>query len=164
MAHEVIIRDVRPEDVEAIVDIAVAAWEPINAYRRDLMGDELFAAAVPDWRGRKARDVRSACAGGSTTRVCVAEEDGQVVGFVTFYVHEASGIGEIGNNAVHPSFRGRGIATAMYRHAFEKLQERGMRFVRAGTGGDPAHAPARRAYERAGFSLQIPYVHYYRKL
>jgi ribosomal protein S18 acetylase RimI-like enzyme len=164
MAHSVVIRDVRPEDVEAIVDIALAAWEPINVYRRKVMEDELFAAAVPDWQGRKARDIRSACAPGSGATVCVAEDGGQIVGFVTFYVHDASRIGEIGNNAVHPAFRGKGIATAMYQHAFERLRERGMRFVRAATGGDQAHAPARRAYERAGFSLRMPYVHYYCKL
>jgi hypothetical protein len=40
----------------------------------------------------------------------------------------------------------------------------GMRVATVGTGGDPSHAPARRAYEKAGFNLQIPSVWMYRKL
>jgi len=39
-----------------------------------------------------------------------------------------------------------------------------MRFVEVTTGGDPSHAPVRRAYERAGFSVQLPTITYYRKL
>ena len=33
-----------------------------------------------------------------------------------------------------------------------------------GTGGDPSHAPARRAYEKAGFGPAIPSLYYYRAL
>ena len=32
-----------------------------------------------------------------------------------------------------------------------------------GTGGDPGHAPARRAYEQAGFTA-LPIVNYVKKL
>jgi AAA domain len=38
-----------------------------------------------------------------------------------------------------------------------------MKYVRVDTGGDPSHAPARRAYEKARF-LPIPVVHYFRTL
>ena len=86
---------------------------------------------------------------------------------VLFRVIEAvrdAGIGEIGNNAVHPDLRGQGIGPRMYQYAFDRLRERGMRYVKVGTGGDPAHAPARRAYEKAGFTIQLPGVEYYREL
>jgi hypothetical protein len=39
-----------------------------------------------------------------------------------------------------------------------------MRFAKVHTGLDPSHAPARRAYEKAGFTTQLPTVDYYRKL
>ena len=32
------------------------------------------------------------------------------------------------------------------------------------TGGDSAHASARRAYQKAGFTVQLPGVTYYREL
>lgn len=161
--NEIVIRDLEPADVEAAVAIAVAAWEPIFAYFRETMGAELFAAACPNWQQEKARQVRAACEGDERGGVCVAEMDGRVAGFITFYT-KGSGIGEIGNNAVHPASQGRGIGTRMYRHAFERLKEQGMRFVKVHTGGDPAHAPARRAYEKAGFDIKLPTVEYYRKL
>jgi hypothetical protein len=43
-------------------------------------------------------------------------------------------------------------------------QAAGMRYATVGTGGDPSHEPARRAYEKAGFSVHIPSVYMYREL
>jgi len=164
MTDGILIREVRPEDVDALVDIAVAAWEPVKAARRQIMGEELFAALNHDWEQRKARQVRSDCAPESRAMVCVAEDAGRLVGFAAYYINETTGVGQIGNNAVHAEAQGKGIAGKMYEYAFDRLRERGMRFVHVGTGGDPGHAPARRAYEKAGFNIRDPKVHYYRKL
>ena len=166
---DLLIRALKPADVEALVEIAVAAWTPIYAGYRQTMGEELFAAAFPDWPAEKARQVRSACDPARSESahgalVGVAERDGQVAGFVTCYANGRSGIGEIGNNAVHPDAQGQGIGPRLYAYAFARLRERGMRYVKVGTGGDPAHAPARRAYEKAGFAVQLPGVEYYREL
>jgi len=163
VSDDIVIRDLAPEDVEAIAAIAVAAWEPIFAGFREAMGEDLFAAACPNWRQEKARQVRAACEAGNAAGVSVAEAGGRVVGFATFYV-KASGLGEIGNNAVHPDCQGRGIGPRMYEHVFGRLRAKGARFVKVHTGGDPAHAPARRAYEKAGFALRLPTVDYYRPL
>jgi len=163
-APDIVIRELKPGDVEAVVEIAVAAWAPIFSFYRRVMGEDLFAAAHPNWQVEKARQVRTACDTGSRVVVCVAEAEGQVVGFITFHADDASGIGEIGNNAVHPEFQGQGIGARMYDHALDRLRERGMRFARVRTGLDPAHAPARRAYEKVGFSIQLPSVEYYRRL
>lgn len=164
MTDRITIRNVRPEDVETLVEIAIAAWEPINAARMQILGGELFTALRADWRTWKAEQVRSACAPDGRARVCVAEDGGRVVGFATYYVNESSGVGELGNNAVHTDARGKGIGGKMYEYVFDRLRERGMRFVAVHTGGDSGHAAARRAYEKAGFNIQDPKVHYYRKL
>ena len=161
---DAIVREVRPEDVEAAATIAVAAWEPIYAHYRSVMGEEMFRALYPDWHARKAEQVRRACATGSGVHARVAELDGAVVGFVTFQADPKSGVGEIANNAVHPSAQGRGIAQKMYAHVFDAMRALGVRVVKVTTGGDPAHAPARRAYERAGIAVQLPSVTYYRSL
>jgi ribosomal protein S18 acetylase RimI-like enzyme len=168
--QEIEIRSLEPSDVEAVVEIAVAAWQPIYAVYRQIMGDELFLAAHPDWQQEKARQVRDGCAPVNHTIAAVAElspRDGQparLVGFVTGYVRAALGIGEIGNNAVHPDWQGRGIALCLYEYAFDRLRERGVRYVKVITGGDPSHAPARRAYQKAGFEIALPHVEYYREL
>mgnify|MGYP001812464418 CR=1 FL=1 len=170
MVQQVRIRPLRPSDVDAVVEIAIAAWQPIVARLRQEMGDELFMLAHPDWQQAKARWVRKACAPGSSAIVAVAEvpqNNGQaaiVVGFCIGYARPALGIGEIGNNAVHPDWQRRGIATRLYQYVFEQLRERGMRYVQVRTGGGLAHAPARRAYQKAGFDVAMPEVEYYRKL
>lgn len=168
MMDELVVRDLEPADVEAAVEIAVAAWEPIFASFRQVLGEELFAVEHPDWRADKARQVRSACesacASGDEALACVAELGGRVVGFVTCYPFPRRRIGEIGNNAVRPDHQGKGIAGRMYEYAFRRMRELGLAFVRVRTGGDPSHAPARRAYEKAGFETCWPDVTYYRKL
>ncbi|MFH1084498.1 MAG: GNAT family N-acetyltransferase [Chloroflexota bacterium] len=157
------IRPLRAEEVETLVAIAVAAWEPIFAMYRQTLGEELFALETPDWRAKKADQIRRGCAPDSRAAVFVAERAGKIVGFVTCYTH-ASGVGEIGNNAVWPAERGQGIAPRLYEHALAHLRAQGMGYVKVGTGLDPAHAPARRAYEKVGFEVAVPAVTYYRKL
>jgi ribosomal protein S18 acetylase RimI-like enzyme len=172
---KMIVRPLEPADVEAVVEVALAAWAPIYASYRRIMGDELFRTAHPDWRREKARQVRDGCAPagtrvGAAAIAAVAElppGDGQparLVGFVTAYVRASLGIGEIGNNAVHPDWQGQGIAPRLYEYAFDCLRERGMRYVKVLTGGDPSHAPARHAYQKVGFEIALPHVEYYREL
>ena len=67
-------------------------------------------------------------------------------------------VGEIGLNAVHPDNSGQGIGTEMYKFAVDKLKLGGMQVATVATGGDPSHEPARRAYEKSGFNVQIPSV------
>ena len=71
---------------------------------------------------------------------------------------------EMGLNAVHPDHAGQGIGTWMYRETLVRMKALGAEVVEVGTGGDAAHAPARRAYEKAGFHTAIPGVHFYRTL
>ena len=73
-------------------------------------------------------------------------------------------IGEIGNNAVHPDWRQKGIAQQLYAAALQHFRDQGMRFARVQTGMDGAHAPARRAYERAGFDIHHEDITYHMKL
>jgi ribosomal protein S18 acetylase RimI-like enzyme len=73
-------------------------------------------------------------------------------------------MGIIGNNAVDPDCGLKGIGQQMYRFALERFRAEGMAWANVDTGLDEGHAPARRAYERAGFDITISSIHYYRKL
>lgn len=63
-----------------------------------------------------------------------------------------------------PEFSGEGIGTKLYEFANDTMKAAGMIVATVATGGDNSHAPARRAYEKAGFNVQIPSVWYYRTL
>lgn len=131
-------------------------------FRREY-GEALFDLMVPDANTAKGEQVRNTCLS-HPDRVLVCEQDGECVGFVTFRIDSAKGIGEIGNNAVAPAWRSRGIAQQMYAAVLELMRDRGMRFARVRTGLDEAHAPARQAYERAGFNIHHEDVDYFMEL
>ena len=123
-----------------------------------MLGDDLYTCVFPDWRAEKARQVRNGCQPGSSVQVLVAELEGRVVGFCLLPRQQDTGVGGSGNNAVRPDFQGRGIAPQLYEEVFRRMKAAGMRAVRVTTGGDPAHAPARRAYEKVGFERFTPSV------
>jgi GNAT superfamily N-acetyltransferase len=116
-----------------------------------------------DWRQYQARAVREVLAG-EATRVWVAEHDAGVVGFVaaTFFDPERK-LGEIVMLAVDPDHQGHGLGTALTESATDWLRDAGMLVAMIGTGGDPGHAPARRVYEKADYTL-IPMARYFKAL
>jgi len=86
----------------------------------------------------------------------VVEAKNEIVGFVSIRINLETTVGEIGLNAVKPSYSGKGIGTKMYDFANVELKAAGMRVATVAT--DESHAPARRAYEKSGFHVQIPSV------
>ena len=157
------VRPFRDTDLPLLVDIGNRAWQGIYTMFRETYGDELFALLVPEPDTAKGEQIRSH-ATKHPEWVFVCEEAGQIVGFVTFSLDRARGIGAIGNNARDPRCCLKGIGQQMYAAVLEYFKENGMRYAQVHTGLDAAHAPARRAYERAGFNVQHQDVNYYLKL
>lgn len=157
------IRGYQPADLPVLMEIGNRAWAGIYTEFRRIYGDELFTVIVPDPATVKGEQIRAHCEA-HPDWVLVAEDEGRVQGFVTFRLDRERGIGEIGNNAVAPELQGQGIAQHLYQAAFARFRAEGMRFAKVVTGMDPAHAPARRAYERAGFDLRREDAVYHRKL
>jgi ribosomal protein S18 acetylase RimI-like enzyme len=86
------------------------------------------------------------------------------VGFATVALNAFhNGMGVVDMIAVEPEFQRRGIATALMNRSADHMRERGMDIAVVETGGDPGHAPARAAYEAAGFTL-LPIARYFRML
>jgi GNAT superfamily N-acetyltransferase len=153
------IREFRDDDLDAIVEFSVRAWEPIFASFRQVLGDPIFFRLYPDWETDQAEAVRAGCTN-EAHDVFVAVADGRPVGFSTVALnafHE--GMGVVDMIAVDPDYQRRGIAARLMDRSIEHMQERGMDIVAVGTGGDPGHAPARALYEERGFTL-IPAARY----
>lgn len=51
----------------------------------------------------------------------------------------------------------------MFQHVLAEMKAKGMKMVDVTTGGDSSHAPARRTYEKCGFTA-LPLVKYYKVL
>lgn len=145
-------------------EIRAAAFAPVFASFRALLGDELYQLAQARSDEAQAGYLASLLAPDSGWEVYAAELDGIITGFVSLQLNHETGVGEIGLNAVHPDYAGAGIGTAMLEFALQRMRQAGMRVATVSTGGDPSHAPARRAYQKAGFEVSIPSVWLCRKL
>lgn len=157
-------RIARPEDEPRLQSIRAAAFAPIFASFRALLGDEIYDLAQR--RGDEAQVglLTSLMTPDPNKTLYVALSGSEIVGFVAVLLDHESGLGEIGLNAVDPLHAGRGIGAAMYEFALEHMRRAGMKVATVSTGGDPSHAPARRAYEKVGFDAVIPSVWMCRKL
>ena len=163
MMAEPTFRPAREEDIAAIREIAKLAWTPIYEHFREQMGEDLWRREYPgDPLERKADSVESFFRE-DPEHGFVTELDGEVVGFLTYMLRDTK-VGVVGNNAVGPSAQGKGIGSAQYRECLRRFREAGMEYATVHTGLDPAHGPARRAYEKVGFEAIRPHVEYYMKL
>ena len=157
------IRACRAEDVETIKQIGNRAWQPIYDMYLDTYGEDLFARMVSDRHATKGEQIQSHW-DRRPDCIYVCEIADAIIGFVTFHIDTESGFGEIGNNAVDPACGLKGIGQQLYAAVLERFREDGLTHAKVGTGLDEAHAPARRAYERAGFDIQRQDVTYFMKL
>jgi GNAT superfamily N-acetyltransferase len=155
------IRALTPADINAVVAFSLRAWAPVFASFAQVLGPQIYAKIYPDWLTSQAAEVAKVCAS-ATTWVAVADD--KPVGFVaTVPDSEGPGTAEIEMLAVDPDHQRHGIAAALIDFAVEQLRDSGVSVVAVGTGGDPGHEAARRAYEKAGF-LPLPLVRYYKAI
>lgn len=157
-----IIRRYEPSDEDAVVGLSLRAWEPVFAALEETLGRELFNRLRGDWRAGQATEVRDVLAD-PDKQVWVAELGHEVVGFVAATLHGDASLGEIYMIAVEPKVQGHGIGAQLTEVATQWLQQSGMRVAMVETGGDRGHAPARRVYDKAGYTA-LPSVRFFKAL
>ncbi|HEX5586778.1 MAG TPA: GNAT family N-acetyltransferase [Acidimicrobiia bacterium] len=158
-----VIREYRPTDCEAVVALALRAWEPVFASIREALGDEIDTLLHgTDWKAYQQRAVEDALAD-EAMRVWVAATGDTVVAFMAVSLDAERSIGELWMIAVDPSAQNHGLGTSLTNLATDWMRDAGMKTAMIGTGGDPGHAPARRAYDKAGYT-PLPIVQYYKAL
>ena len=155
---DVKIRHASASDKERVSEIARDAWRDIFEGFREQLGEEIYNTVYAgDPLEKKAAAVRDSLDEG----MCfVAEYDGEVVGFATYVINGK--VGMLSNNAV--ALRGHGIAGLLHERVFQEFKSHGCTVAGVTTGLDAAHAPARRAYEKDGFTNSVETVMYYKKI
>jgi ribosomal protein S18 acetylase RimI-like enzyme len=114
-----------------------------------------------DWRWRKARHIDDDVAR-DATGVFVAEEDGQVVGYITTWQDRAAGIGHIPNLAVAASHRNQGLGRALLEHAMNHFRAAGLSHAKIETLAQ--NAIGNHLYPSLGFVEVARQVHFVAKL
>lgn len=157
------IRPLAGDDIGDVVRLSLLAWAPVFDSFRQVLGPRIYELVYPDWRAQQREVVERYCRDAEKAPVLVAEVDGLVVGFIAYSVDLQDKTGEVELLAVHPDHQNRGIGTELNRFVLDRMRERGVALAVVGTGGGPGHAPARRSYEKAGYT-RLPLVRYYKAL
>jgi len=150
-------------DLEAIVDLSLLAWELVFASFHKIFGEGIFSILYPDWREVQKKGVIGVCNDSNKYHTIVAEQNHRIVGFLSYEIKKEEEKGEVILLAVHPDFQNDGIGTDLNIYALDKMKEARMKLAVVETGGDGSHAPARRSYEKAGYT-GLPLVRYFKEL
>ena len=167
MEEKIVIRNSIPEDADRIGEIFDMNWTAINLNYKSLIGDELYDIYYGDLKVRMEGNVKMIKERSLDSKTCIVTlVDGVVAAFATYRTDVKNGvkIGIVGFNACDPAYKGRGIAGKQYAVIFDKMREDGCVAAQVHTGLDNMHAPARRAYEKAGFEKNLPDINYFMML
>jgi predicted N-acetyltransferase YhbS len=157
------IRTYVDKDIEEIVELSLLAWEPVFNSFREILGETIYSVLYPDWKKSQREGVEKICKDNEKYSTIVAECDHKVLGFISYKLRVEDKTGEVLLLAVHPEHQNDGIGTILNKVALEKMKAAGMKMAVVETGGDESHAPARRSYEKAGYTA-LPIVRYFKDL
>lgn len=144
--EELILRDAKDSERELIAEVMLESYQQ-------------YAFDMPQERWEQYRDsIRNSVYGNVPYARIVAEIDGRIVGSVQMFLSSEAAYGnpEMGIHspiirllAVHPSARGRGVATALIRDAARRALELGATTLNLHTSDMMASAV--KLYEKLGF-------------
>ncbi len=157
----VIIRPFKNSDMNYLITLTLLAFEPIFISFEKILGSHIYANIYPDWRKRQTEGVEKISQDNKIS-LWVADVDEKVVGYIAFEIYEDA-TAEVQLLAVHPEYQNHGIGTQLNTFVLQKMKANGIKLVIVSTGGDESHAPARRSYEKAGYTA-LPLVKYYQAL
>ena len=161
----IVIEDAKKTDMEACKEIFLIVWDGIHGVYADLIGEELHDVFFDNWQGNVDNGfVASFVTAMGENRAFVAKDEDKVVGFAYYRALEEHKTANIGYSAVRPEYKKKGIGSMLYQKMMDSMKAEGFQYVSVSTGLDDAHAPARKAYERAGFQKNLPSVRYFQKL
>jgi len=155
------IRLYKPNDLEELLEITLLAFESIFESFKKILGPCIYPIIYPDWRRSQTEGVEK-ISQNNKIFLWIAEVDEKVVGYIAYEQYDNQ-TAEVQLLAVHPEYQNRGIGTQLNNFALQKMRQGGMKMAIVSTGGDESHAPARRSYEKAGYTA-LPLVKYYQDL
>ena len=124
------IRKYRESDRQALKEITAEAFRGVSI---DENIERMFGADEPmRWKERKTRAIDDDV-GAHAAGIFVAEEEGDVVGYVTTRLDRQAKIGYIPNMAVRGGHQGRGIGRELLESVLEYLRQQCMQLARIET-------------------------------
>jgi GNAT superfamily N-acetyltransferase len=151
-----------PDQKQAVIDLAIAAWTPVFAKTRDDVPRFVYDTFYPDgWEARQRADVDTLLET-EPQNIWLASLGNQTIGFLGLRIHAEDLIGEIYIIAVSPEHQRKGVGRRLMQFAEDHIKSTGMKMIMVETIGDAGHEPARRAYEDFGFQ-RWPVARYFKQ-
>lgn len=130
MASSVHIRPYEPADSASVKAITLTGFAAVSI---DAATDRQWPGCLPlSWGERKWRSMQPQLSG-HPQDCFVAVADSVVVGYVTTTVVAEEGVGRIGDLAVGPHARDRGVGRQLLEHALAHFRRHGLRLARIAT-------------------------------
>lgn len=145
------IRTATPQDKERIVELCLATFYGVSI---DENIEHAFALPKDSWQEKKRVAIEGELE--KLEQVFVAEEAGEVVGFVTTTI--AVDTGRIANLGVDEAYRGQGLGKALIAHALEFFRGKGLRIARIETMEQ--NEVGQKLYPKIGFVDVARQIHY----
>lgn len=149
------------EDLPRIKELVALSWKDQGSAH--LLEKRYGILGEKPWLEWKWPEVEAACRD-RPQQVLVSEVDGEVVGFASFRLDPIRLVGTVGNNAVDPWYRGRGIGKRQLARILEIFHEEGMRFADVTVALNEGHVAAKGMYEQAGFETVVDSRYMFMKL
>ena len=153
------IRKYRDSDLDALKEITAACFDGVSIDHNIERAFGLIDGR--DWQSRKVRHIDADVAA-NADGIFVAEEDGEVIGYVTARVDHAGKVGWIPNLSVRPEYQRRGIGRRLLRTALDYFRAEGMLLVRIETLEQ--NEVGMRFYPEMGFKEVARQIHYAMRL
>jgi ribosomal protein S18 acetylase RimI-like enzyme len=153
------IREYQPSDLPVLKAITTEAFDGVSI---DGGIEQLYGPiAGHDWRWRKARHLDDDAAR-DRRGIFVAEEGGQVIGYITTWQDQPAGIGHIPNIAIHRDFRGQGLGRLLIEHALAHFRRSGLSHAKIETLVH--NEVGQHLYESLGFREVARQIHFVAEL
>lgn len=150
------IRAYRDDDLPHLQTITVEAFEPVSIDRNieNQIGGPINDR---DWKHRKAKHIAHD-AERDPAGIFVAEQDGEIVGYITTWHDAEAGVGNIPNLAVKSGLRGQGIGRQLIQHGLDYFRSIGLKYARIETLDQ--NSVGQKLYPAMGFKEIARQIHY----
>jgi ribosomal protein S18 acetylase RimI-like enzyme len=155
MNDSIIIRPYRPDDLETLRTLTVAAFD--GASIDQAIEREYGEINGKNWQWRKGRHVDADVAR-DPEGVFIAEDHGRIVGAISSWRDAAAGIGHIPNLLVIPEYQGHGLGRRLIRYVIEHFHKHGLTHAKIETLA--ANDVGNHLYPKLGFREVARQVHF----
>jgi len=156
---ELVIRPYRESDRGRLKELTIASFVNVSIDRNIEATFGLMGGTT--WQERKAAHIDDDIAA-NATGILVAEQAGEIIGYITTTIDRHTKLGRIPNMAVDERFRGRGIGARLIEASLAYLRGEGMTHAKIETLEQ--NPVGLHLYPKMGFVEVARQVHFVRKL